>query len=250
MMKFLLSKSAREAVVNHFVECFPLEACGFIVDGNFMPCQNIHEAPLTDFKMSGADIALAYGSGAVQAVVHSHPNAPSEPTWVDRKFCYESAIPWGIFSIGSDGYHDETWIRPEKFIPPLIGRPFVHGVFDCCSMLLDYYSMELGIEFEDFPREDNWWNKGQNLYIDNLPKYGFEEVRGSPRQSDIILMQIKSPVPNHGAIYLEDGLLKTHPGLYPVKGCLLHHTFDQDSRRVPYGGMWLEKTVSIWRLKN
>ena len=60
-------------------------------------------------------------------------------------------------------------------------------------------------------------------------------------------MQIRSPVPNHAGIYLENGSLKSQPDLLPTPGSVLHHLYNRDSTREVYGGYWLKHTVSVWR---
>jgi len=108
------------------------------------------------------------------------------------------------------------------------------------------YRREMGIDIGDYEREDGWWDKGGNLYLENLPAAGFEKV-SNLQHGDLVLMQIRSPVPNHAAIFLADGVLKTEPEHYPALGSILHHLYNRDSKRDVYGGYWSEATVSIWR---
>ncbi|AXH72360.1 MAG: NlpC/P60 family protein [Caudoviricetes sp.] len=136
-------------------------------------------------------------------------------------------------------------IKPGKV--PLLGREFVHGAQDCLSLVLDYYLREKGIDLGDYHRDDEWWNKGQNLYLDNLPKAGFTQVQDL-RDGDLILMQIRSPVPNHAGIYLESGELKSEDLPHIQPGVVLHHLHGRLSTRDVYArGMFEETTVSIWR---
>mgnify|MGYP003704446663 CR=1 FL=1 len=79
---------------------------------------------------------------------------------------------------------------------------------------------------------------GQNLYLDNFGSAGFEAL-GSVQSEDmevgdVLLMQVASPVPNHAAIYLGDGLI-------------LHHLQGRLSSRDVYGGYWQKITTHTLR---
>ena len=54
-----------------------------------------------------------------------------------------------------------------------VGRPFVHGDTDCYGLIRDFYKDQFGIELTNYARTDNWWNEGQNLYVDNFKNEGF-----------------------------------------------------------------------------
>ena len=82
---------------------------------------------------------------------------------------------------------------------------------------------------------DGWWNNGENLYLDNFKSAGFEEVRdGSLKVGDGILMQIRSPVPNHAAVYIGNGMILQH----------LHRRL---SSRDLYDGYFQEVAVKVLR---
>lgn len=70
--------------------------------------------------------------------------------------------------------------------------------------------------------------------MDRLNEEGFFQIKDEPKRGDIILMNIKSKVPNHAGVYLGDGQM-------------LHHMMNRLSCTVPYGGMWSERTCMIVR---
>ncbi|SCZ75237.1 NlpC/P60 family protein [Pseudomonas sp. NFPP18] len=119
---------------------------------------------------------------------------------------------------------------------------------DCLSIVLDFYCREMGIDLGQCEREDGWWEKGRNLYLENLPAAGFVQV-SAPQHGDMVLMQTRSKVPNQAGVYLADGVLKTEPEHFPAPGTILHHLYSRDSKRDIYGGYWREVTVSYWRHK-
>nr|WP_280800174.1 NlpC/P60 family protein [Pseudomonas mediterranea] len=67
------------------------------------------------------------------------------------------------------------------------------------------------------------------------------------QHGDLVLMQIRSPVPNHAGAYLADGVLKTEPEHHPAPGSILHHLYNPNSKRDVFGGYWTGVTVSYWR---
>ena len=56
----------------------------------------------------------------------------------------------------------------------------------------DYYDQVLGEKLPDFKRADNWWQGGENLYLDGYRKAGFEKV-DDLQEHDVILMRVASP---------------------------------------------------------
>ncbi|MFC6297669.1 phage tail protein [Pseudomonas sp. CCM 7893] len=250
-----MNKTNLTAITRHAVADYPNECCGLLIrEGRkrvYVPCRNTATTPSEHFRLAPEDYAAAEERGEVLAVIHSHPDYPATPSEADRVACEASGLPWHILEVrkGDDNIvRPGEWasLTPNGYQAPLIGRAFAHGVHDCLSIILDYYRREMGIELGDYQREDGWWDNGGNLYLDNLPAAGFDQV-SRLQQGDIVLMQIRSPVPNHAAIYLADGVLKTEPEHYPAPGSILHHLYGRDSKRDTYGGYWGEVTVSYWR---
>lgn len=241
-MKLATLKAAQA----HAAECYPNESCGLIVlaeDGEkYVPCKNAHDNPSEHFRLSGEDFAEAEELGEVKAVVHSHPNASGAPSDADRVQCELSELPWHILSVGMvDGkaeFGQQGYCQPCGYQAPLQGRQFAHGILDCYTLFKDFLFREYGIKMNNYEREDDWWNNGQELYsVDRLNAEGLFQIKDEPKRGDIILMNIRSKVPNHAAVYLGDGQM-------------LHHLHGKLSRAEPYGGMWAERTCMIVRHKD
>jgi cell wall-associated NlpC family hydrolase len=49
-------------------------------------------------------------------------------------------------------------------------------VLDCYTLVRDWYRREAGIELPDFERADDWWNQGQDLYMQQFAQAGFSRI--------------------------------------------------------------------------
>ncbi len=209
---------------------YPRESCGLVVSGNYMPCTN--QARGTEhFQLSARDYAAAEERGTIEAVVHSHPDAPANPSPADRVACETSGLPWHIVGLSAGEITVWKYCAPCGYEAPLVGRPFYHGVLDCYALVRDWYARERGIALPDYAREDEWWHHGGDLYREHFREAGFAPAEpGSAIEGDVILMQVHSPVPNHAAIWL--------PG-----DVLLHHLYGRLSCREVYGGYYRKHTT-------
>jgi len=228
-------KIARD-ILGHVEREFPKEACGLIIEEfgalKYVPCTNVYEKPEESFIIDPKEYAKASDRGLIKYIVHSHPNADATPSEVDKEECNKSGIPWIIVSY--PGAKIIT-INPDGYTRPLIGREFIHGISDCYTLIRDYYHQVLHIEIPDFERVDNWWELGENLYLDNFEKAGFVKV-SNLQKHDVILMQFFSNTVNHGAVYVGDNKI-------------LHHVYKRASREELYTDYWRRRTICIVRHK-
>lgn len=233
-----MNKENREIALNWALQHMPRESCGVVIieQGKevFVPCRN--SAEMDDaFAIDPEDYYRAHQRGEIVRIVHSHCYIPARPSEADRVSCEQTRLPWSIVSVPNGEWHD---FEPSGFKAPLVGRTWAHGVLDCFSIIRDYYREELGIEVPDFPRDHEWWLKGQNLYFENFEKAGFVEVpKASIQRHDVALMQIMSPVANHGAIYLGDNKI-------------LHHLSRRLSTRDVWSGYYQRNTIKVLRHKS
>lgn len=229
MIEFVLDE-----VVTHINNELPKEACGLlaVVKGRpkFFPCENKSETPLTDFVIDPYDYRKIAEEADVVAVIHSHPYEKPEPSIMDRAACNRLGKPWYIFGL-DDEY---VKIEPEEEEFDLVGRPFVFGVYDCFTIIRDYYK-PLGINLFDYTYEWEFWEKGKNLYIENFESEGFVKVTDNSLQPhDAILMALNSKITNHA-------------GIYVGKFRMLHHAPNRLSCRDNYTGMWKKITRVVVR---
>lgn len=214
----------------HVLSEYPKEACGIITEGNqFVPCENIHSDPLHFFQIDDS-VFLKY---KIKAILHSHPDGKLEPSAQDMQGQIDTNVEWGIAV--TDGREVSSILYWGKNIPPLIGREFRHGVSDCYSLARDYFKLEKNIELPEFPRDNEWWKNGENLYEEHIEEAGFRRLKvdEEPEPNDVVLMAISSEVCNHAAILIDGGLL-------------LHHLTNRLSRREP-AAPWRKMFRSWWR---
>lgn len=231
--------SIKAEVLLHAKETYPNECCGLavVVKGKlqYKHCRNIN--PGKQFAIHPDDYAACADLGEIVGVCHSHVNESVNPSESDLVGIESSKVPWLIVNPDTN-QHSITF--PTNYKLPLLGRQFKHGTVDCLSLIRDYCS-EIGIQIPDYYREDDWWLKGGDLYREKFAECGFVKVGGSEytafKKHDLIIMQVCSPVPNHGAIYIGDNLI-------------LQHCHGRLSSRDVYGGYWRKVTNMVLRHKD
>ena len=231
-----LSESLQAEILAYAKACDPKEMCGLIhvVKGRkrFYACNNIAATPDEHFVMNPADYAAAEDLGEIVAVVHSHPTTRPVPSAADQISCNNTGIPWVIVNPKT-----EEWggCEPTVFDLPYVGREFAFGVVDCYSLCRDWYKREMGLELDDFPRRDRFWERGENLYLNSYSSQGFRRIPFEDlAYGDAILMQLGSELPNHAALYLGDQQI-------------LHHVQGRLSSRDVYGGYYVKNTAMVLR---
>ncbi|ELY3985698.1 C40 family peptidase [Cronobacter muytjensii] len=226
-------------IKRHAAQSYPQECCGLICQQGdrlrYIPCENTATDPAEHFRIAPEDYARAEDQGNVVGIVHSHPDATSQPSELDRAQCDVTELPWHIVS-WPEGDFRTIYPRGEL---PLIGRPFVLGVYDCWGLIMSYFRQEHGIELHDYRVDYHWWEAGhtENFYQDCWYECGFREFDGPPKPGDMVIMQVSAPRWNHAGILLEGNML-------------LHHLYGHQSGRTPYGGYWRERTMKIVRHKD
>jgi len=234
----MLEESVKLSVIEHAYRDSPRESCGLVIihkgKQRYIPCKNIGVGT-DNFVLDPEDYSKADEQGEIVAVIHSHPNMSAKPSQADLVACEASGLPWWIIGIPSEHWE---YLEPSGYIAPLVGRTWSHGVLDCYAIIRDWYKQELSIELPDFDRSDEWWKNGQNLYLDNILKVGFKPISiDDLKAGDVILMAIGSSVPNHGALYLGDGVI-------------LHHIQNRLSTREVFGGFYLKNATGYYRYEN
>jgi proteasome lid subunit RPN8/RPN11 len=229
-----LSLSIKQAIANQAMQAQHEEACGFVVNGEVMPCKNAHPFPSSNFAISAADFADAEGRGTIEAIYHSHPSGADGFSQCDIKACKQSNIPWVLFHNRSGNflYADPSGNAPYE------GRQWVYGIHDCYAILRDFYQREFGIALDDFPRgeELEWKSDEWRMFERHYEGQGFVQIDQPSKKGDFLLMQVGAPSPNHAGVLAEDG-------------CFYHHLMGRLSEKTVYGGYWAKITTKVLRHK-
>ena len=115
----------------------------------------------------------------------------------------------------------------------LIGRQWKYGIFDCYSIVRDYYEL-LGINLPDYERPENL-ETCKSIFLNDANKLNFREVDINERKpDDVLIMKIWTKEPMHGAILLE--------GDY-----ILHQKFESLSCSEYYNHYYRKRTVGCFR---
>jgi proteasome lid subunit RPN8/RPN11 len=229
-----MKQSTQNAIREHALRDSPQEACGFILTvagvERIFPVPNAHDAPRNNFTIHPASYLEAKRTGEILAVYHSHTVGDSCPTDIDRLSCNRSGLPWYVYSNQDDSFGS---CLPEGRAP-LLGRSFTWGVYDCWTLIFDYYQEVLAITLPDWePYEKNFWDHGRNYYIERYAEFGFLPVEDL-RPHDVLLMQLGSDIP-------------IHAGVYQANGTVLHHVPGRLSCNDVYGNYLRTMTNRILR---
>lgn len=208
----------------------PQEMCGAIADihdkgRRFFAIDNIAENPEETFEMNPKGWQALAADGEIVAVVHSHPNGEPFLSGADRQMQIQTGLPW-ILAVGGR-------LKQFRCCPHLRGRVFEYGKADCGALIRDAF-MLMGVDLPDHKRGDIDDDAEHEYLRKHFERVGFVRVSDGLRGGDVILTSYGGHA-NHAALYLGDGQI-------------LHHAYNQLSRREPFNQWWSERVHSVWRL--
>lgn len=208
----------------------PQEICGAVADihdkgRRFFAIDNIAENPEETFEMNPKGWQALAEDGEIVAVVHSHPNGEPFLSGADRQMQIQTGLPW-ILAVGGR-------LKQFRCCPHLRGRVFEYGKADCGALIRDAF-MLMGIDLPDHKRGDIDDDAEHEYLRKHFERVGFVRVSDGLRGGDVILTSYGGHA-NHAALYLGDGQI-------------LHHAYNQLSRREPFNQWWSERMDSVWRL--
>jgi len=232
----MISLSVKQAIAGEARKVSPEECCGFVINGQVVPCQNTSPSPQDYFTIAAEDHVRASAIGEIEAVYHSHVNGTRGFSLPDVAACKQSNIPWIVFHSPSA---DFFYANPTGGAP-YEGRQWIYGIHDCYAILRDFYKREFGIELDDFERgeENEWESKSWTMFVDNYSQQGFYEVERPERKGDFLLMQVGAPSPNHAGVMTGED------------NCFYHHLMGRLSEKSVYGGYWAKVTAKVLRHKD
>lgn len=196
-----------DAIKSHAAKEYPNEACGIIINDEYQPCRNLALNPKEHFKIP-IQVLMAADT-KLQAIVHSHADYPHLSA-KDIQQQTVSGVPWGWCNV-SKGKPGTVYFWGNRIqIQDLDGRPFVFGIYDCFSLVRDFYQVHFDIELENIPREVDFF-KNNDLIGKSWKPQGFKMIdKKDLTFGDLLLMKIRNPIYNHIGIYIDDNLILHH----------------------------------------
>lgn len=223
----------RFAIV-HARHVLPEESCGLVAGGEYIPCFNTHPDPCNHFRIDPKSYIEAQARyGKIDALIHSHTDGTNFPSKDDQISQASMGIPWGILPIINGAVQKPVWFGDQVPDAPLEGREFVAGHHDCYGLVRSWYRQRMGIELPDFPRDNWWWDKGENLFTKHFTEAGFKPIYRIEKIGDAVVGKIRAKVPNHCGVYVGHGLI-------------LHHLYNRLSRFEPIGP-WMKYVTNTFR---
>ena len=244
----LMSAGAVEALREHAITAFPNECLGYVdQDGLYNPLQNLSPDPERYAIGDKKTLSRLMRNNQIRALCHSHPSGPDCPSELDAKSQIEMDLPFVIVACNATASADPfCWGDSLIDQRPLVGRAFRHLTDDCYALIRAWWRAERGVVLPDFPRNWDWWlpstSGEKNLYARFFADAGFLPIDCSEaRIGDVWLAAVRSDVPNHAGIVLEDGLTLHHPSSGLASDPARLSKRDTLARWFPYVTHWLRR---------
>lgn len=198
------------------------ESCGFVLtNGSVVVVENTANDPVDEFAISPDDY-LKY-EGRIRGVWHSHLTL-SGFSQLDQQVLSADILPWAVYCMGDDTFHQ---CNPEGSAP-LLGRPFVFGVYDCYSLVRDKLT-ELGVDLPAWERGTwgEWNTPAFSAFDDTWRSVGRPVTNGRYQEGDILLLNL-GDYAGH----------TDHVGVFTSHRIFIHHAVGQRSREQVFGSYW------------
>ncbi len=218
-----------QQMIEHAAEKPGEEVCGLVVSNKVKSAvlrgTNVARNRLAHFDLDPEVFLRVPDGWEVVASYHSHPNGIVTPSPADLAACEASNMPMHIVCAGNQAHHE---FSPSGYRAPYLKRPYVFGVHDCWSLVRDWYDGEFGIKLPQFDYEQQAYHAKEDVFVRNIEKAGFVNVRGMPVQhGDVMLIQVGNSYPNHAAIWLDSARI-------------LHHVTGRVSKEDHWCGYWAQ----------
>lgn len=223
----------------HILACFPMEGCGIVVSDIFKPFENIHPDPTNYFQFSEKDSKYLLSLKDYK-IVHSHtqesftydPRTPSVEDMIGQE---NTQVEWGIVHCDGQAISDILWFGSPKQ-DELEGRQYIHNVYDCFTLVRDFYFKEFQVDIGSHPRPPEWEEWNPHYITHNYRTLGFKDVENSFKYGDVALFAIASRTPNHVGVYLGQDKF-------------IHHLYQRTSA-IDSFSKWNRQLIKVVRLDN
>lgn len=214
------------------------ETCGFILaNGAVVEVANVARDPANQFEISPADYATHDALG-IAGVWHTHLTLEAFSP-LDQQVILADPMPWAVYCLATSEFVE---CNPSA-TAPLIGRPFVYGIYDCYSLSSDFLA-EIGVTLPPWPRGryGEWNTPGFLPFDQQAAARGMAVPVGRQQRGDILLFNLGDH-PGH----------TDHIGVFLDHQRFLHHPAERRSRIDRFGSWWerrLRLVVRPWDLCN
>lgn len=206
-----MNAEIKAKVKEHALKENPSEACGYICvnflgEVTVLPCENMARNKKGRFAIHPSKNKEAEKIGHIAAFYHSHASefldtASDKFSPEDLDAAYEACIPALLYVHPHDTWHFNV---PSTYQPTdLLGRPFVWGVWDCYTLVRDYYKIHKGVQMGNYLPPENATTQSDFGYETKIKNENFHEIPlAEIQKDDVILLKIKSQFINHCLVYL------------------------------------------------
>lgn len=236
-----LNRQIQDFIQNHAKADFPKEACGIIVEKDSaaiaIKCDNMSINPEESFLLSIPQVKKFAQNFKIVGYYHSHPK--DNPVGdIDIMVSEKTKLNCIMFNCVTNQFSEYI---PKGIFISYLNRPFLYGIFDCLTLIIDYYQNQLNLKVNDIdhPHRINPY-LGKDVKAPILKEHfinnGFQEA-GTLKKHDVILTktyQMKTP---------------THCLVYLGENKILHHPAGQFSLKEEYNNSLKQRAVHILRHK-
>lgn len=255
MLPTLFGKRVLNASRKHAEKQFPRESVGVVYNGKYIPLTNTHADPENHFKVEISEVCKKADYDAIEGFIHSHnisispetrkPLHYAGPSEADMEAQISWGIPFGIQLVNQDGAGNIIWWGDGVAKLPLEGRQYIFGVYDCYSIVRDYFLEKHDLKLGDYARDEFYWQSENaiDLYLNHIRDEGFEPVaKNDMREGDVILVTIRSKVVNHAIVYLGGDQGLHHPTTTISKVESINRYLDPE--REFFHSVWRHKSLN------
>jgi len=233
----LMPRDIEDQIRQHGIDEYPNEAIGVISRGKYIRIKNVSKNP-SDFATPDPETYQnLLMDGAIDALVHSHPDGNFCPSGKDMMAQRDHDIPYGVYAVYGDAATRVALWGDNLVRPDLLDRGFQHGITDCYDAIRDRIFEERKMLILQFPRTWRWWEDhiGDDLYMDGFMRAGFEKIPAEESlPGDGVIFKIRYNFHNHAGLLISNDLLYHHPtskmhyspnhkaGIVPIERYLKH----------------------------
>lgn len=206
-----MNEQIKAQIKAHALRESPNECCGIVAINGFgevkvFECENLARNKVGRFAIDPKKNIEAEKFGHIVCFYHSHASEFLNPdndkfSKEDIDISYESCIPALLYVHPQDTWH---YSQPSTYVPrALLGRAFVWGIWDCYSLVKDYFKINKKISMGHYFPPENASPSSNFGYEALVNNENFHEVPVEEmKKDDVILFKIKSEFINHSAVYL------------------------------------------------